>query len=232
MLPVTYGSTYRVELVGKEGAGLLSSGTANLRARKMLGPSADGMQWTSDSRGLDGFYISAYRIKNFTEIQKRMPFILKNQFVLRNTEPNWPVDANGWVQVYEKEKEGKAWVQTQSGQISSLAGTELPKVRALVRYQIGGEASEISYSYMEHDPEKLEKRMLGRWNKNWKPLSVDPQASPVRVLDSDSGIATEVYMLFMLDPSLVKKRNFYGENQTDTEIMISEDWKVFQEKTE
>lgn len=237
VLSFTYNSKYRFIFSDELDTIIPSEGILNLKARKHLTYSSNELEWKSDLYGADGFYFNAYLIKNFEKIQQREPFLIKGEYVLRDTEAEWPVDQYGWKQVYQRDVMGNAWVQTKSVQLSSMAGDSLPSVRVLARYHTGGAKPLVYYSYVEYNPETHSRTVLGNWDEKWKPLTgkkvkndfyfLSQMPDEVDVLSPDAAIATEAYMPFILDRSLITSRPSF--NEVDNKDEIPADWKVFHE---
>lgn len=238
LLPFTYNSKYKFAFSDDPDRVIPNEGIVNLEARKYL-TFSDDLDWKFDMYGADGFYFNAYLIKNFEQIHQREPFLIKGEYVLRDTETEWPIDKDGWKQVYQRDMMGVAWIQTKSVQLSSMEGDGLPSVRVLVRYYTGGGKPLVYYSYVEYNPETHSRTVLENWNQKWKPLTgkmvkddfyfLQSQASDeVDVLSPDAAIATEAYMPFVLDRALVLSRPSFTEKDYSNEIPA--DWKTFSEE--
>jgi hypothetical protein len=238
LLPFTYKSKYKFAFSDDPDRVISSEGIVNLEARKYL-TFSDDLNWKFDMYGADGFYFNAYLIKNFEKIHQREPFLIKGEYVLRDTQTEWPIDPNGWKQVYQRDMMGVAWIQTKSVQLSSMEGDELPRVRVLVRYYTGGGKPLVYYSYVEYNPATHSRKVLGNWDQKWKPLTgkkvkddfyfLSQASDEVDVLSPDAAIATEAYMPFVLDRTLIQSRPVFDDKEDKNEIPA--DWKNFSEES-
>lgn len=234
ILPFTYQF-----IVDEDDARTTGSNLVDLRAEKSLALASNELEWSFNAYGADRFFFNAYLIKNFEKIHQRQPFILQDELVLQDRRTEWPVDENGWKQVYQRDMTGRAWVQTKSAQLSSMEGDLLPGVRVLVRYHTGGAWPVVYYSYVEYNPEGRFRDLLGSWDENWNPITGDESESDfyylnqekemvIHIATPEAAIATEAYMPFILDPALIENRPSFVEKEHTDEIPA--DWKVFVEK--
>lgn len=230
LIPFIYGSTYRFDFNQFEDLSVVFAGVADLKAGKSRSLSKEEETfWQSEPYGTEGFYFRAYLIKNFAEIQKRSPIVLEDSFFLKDTQPQWEVDEDGWLQVYEVPGLGKAWVQTRTAQLSPLDEDGLPRVRVLVRYQPESKSQAqilpFFYSYEEYNPETRSKNVIRVWNDKWKSLLFRTRmAYTVKVLTPEAAIAAAAYSPFILDPSLIESRPTFVEE--DYGVNISQNWKI------
>ncbi|MBP9483850.1 MAG: hypothetical protein KBF19_03590 [Negativicutes bacterium] len=164
---------------------------------------ADNFSWQTDRTGADGFLYMANLLKNKAKIDKKKPFkMTEEQASLGDRAPEWPIDSNGWQQVYLQPNGNRAWIQTSSVQFSKGVGKLYPMVRVLVwRENIKADSDQSSkrtLSYEQYDPNLRTRSPLMVWgiqpNSTITPLVFRTRTPyPVTVLSPDAAIATLAY---------------------------------------
>ena len=126
----------------------------------------------------------------------------EEQASLGDRAPEWPIDRNGWQQVYLQPNGNRAWIQTSSVQFSKGVGKLYPMVRVLVwRENIKADSDQSSkrtLSYEQYDPNLRTRSPLMVWgiqpNNTITPLVFRTRTPyPVTILSPDAAIATLAY---------------------------------------
>ncbi len=228
VVPGIYTSKYKINLDRKAEMSTSMGMLVDVKAVKSLNFFTWSRKWEADKQGLDGLLFNAYLIKNYKRINSKEPFVVKDEDLLKNREPDWGIDRLGWLKVYEQKEGSEAWVQTQSAMLSTNYDSDYPSVRVLVRRsELVDGKKVVGFSYDEFDPIRRMRAPLKTWDSNGKIISdeaLEPVAAPI--LSKEAAIGTQGYYVFLVNRSEIEKRGLFSATDGGPDLPLS--WFDFQ----
>ncbi len=228
VVPGIYTSKYKINLDRKAEMSTSMGMLVDVKAVKSLNFFTWSRKWEADKQGLDGLLFNAYLIKNYKRINSKEPFVVKDEDLLKNREPDWGIDRLGWLKVYEQKEGSEAWVQTQSAMLSTNYDSDYPSVRVLVRRsELVDGKKVVGFSYDEFDPIRRTRTSLKAWDSVGKAVSgeaLEPIVAPI--LSKEAAIGTQGYYVFLMNRGEIEKRGLF--NPTDGAGSLPVGWFDFQ----
>ena len=228
VVPGIYTSKYKINLDRKAEMSTSMGMLVDVKAVKSLNFFTWSRKWEADKQGLDGLLFNAYLIKNYKRINSKEPFVVKDEDLLKNREPDWGIDRLGWLKVYEQKEGSEAWVQTQSVMLSTNYDSDYPSVRVLVRRsELVDGKKVVGFSYDEFDPIRRMRAPLKTWDSNGKIISdeaLEPVATPI--LSKEAAIGSQGYYVFVANRSEIEKRGLFSATDGVPDLPLS--WFDFQ----
>ena len=228
VVPGIYTSKYKINLDRKAEMSTSMGMLVDVKAVKSLNFFTWSRKWEADKQGLDGLLFNAYLIKNYKRINSKEPFVVKDEDLLKNREPDWGIDRLGWLKVYEQKEGSEAWVQTQSAMLSTNYDSDYPSVRVLVRRsELVDGKKVVGFSYDEFDPIRRTRTSLKAWDSMGNLTSserVAPVAAPV--LSKEAAIGSQGYYVFVANRSEIEKRGLFSATDGVPDLPLT--WFDFQ----
>jgi len=158
-------------------------------------------QWRTDALGLNHLSFAAYLWKNQAKIDNGKPYLSSGEILagLKDRAPTKQVNDKGWLQVYDRANNAKAWIQTRSITIVQESRQSLPSLQVLVRREEQrGEQTQITYALENYYPSDHQKLILHLWQETAgkateKELPVKTLL-PILVPNEDTAIASAAYL--------------------------------------